>query len=101
MNPAWLRLLPQSKVWYRAPHLPHCLADSGWRLSIPPQQWQDPVAASRPSMSVLTGGCWAARLFGRPDAVVSSVEDMRAVGGALHHLQVVTVDSGRVTITVV
>ena len=34
------------------------------------------MAASRPSMSSPTGGGWAARLFGRPDAVVSSGEDM-------------------------
>jgi len=85
VNPASLRLLPQSYEWYRAPHLPHCLADSGVRLSNPPQQWQDPVAASRPSMSGATAGGWAARLFGRPEAIVSSGEDMstrtRAVGG--------------------
>ena len=100
VNPASLRLLPQSYEWYRAPHLPHCLADSGVRLSNPPQQWQDPVAASRPSMSGATAGGWAARLFGRPEAIVSSGEDMstrtRAVGGRPSpHLQT-TVHSGRV-----
>ena len=72
VNPASPRPSPQSWAWwYRAPRFPHCLADSGVRLITPPQ---DPVAASRPSTP--TGGGWAARLFGRPDAIVFSGDDM-------------------------
>ena len=73
------------------------LGGFGWRPSIPPQQWQDPVAASRPSMSGSMGGGWTARPSSG-DRMPSSPRGKTCRlgcggGGAL--------DSGRVTITVV